>query len=112
MTEAAAEQECSHLCQPPPSFHHVNPPPSRSPTRTSASDPPSRPSHPDLITRYNLSSRLATASQEAPNPETKAAWSNDKNERQKELQRRREEMVLRARRKLEAKSQAQVSGSS
>ncbi len=54
--------------------------------------------HPDLITRYNLASRIG---EEGKAEEMKPAWSNNKSERQALLQRRREEMVLKARRKME-----------
>ena len=54
--------------------------------------------HPDLITRYNLTARIG---EEGKPEEMKPAWSNSKSERQALLQRRREEMVLRARRKME-----------
>jgi coupling of ubiquitin conjugation to ER degradation protein 1 len=38
----------------------------------------------------------------------KKGWSQDKNERQKNLQRRREEMILAARRKLEAQEKGKA----
>lgn len=78
--------------QPPPSFQ----PPI--PNSTPTPQKPSQSSHPDLITRYNLSSRL-TSAPESPSPAP--TWSNNKNERQALLQQRREEMVLNARRRLE-----------
>ena len=42
-------------------------------------------------------------------PKTKA-WSQDRNERQANLQKRREEMILAARRKLEEQEKAKASG--
>ncbi|OAL48039.1 AMFR protein-like protein [Pyrenochaeta sp. DS3sAY3a] len=66
--------------------------------------------HPDLITRYNLSSKLSQPSEPAPEEQPKAkAWSQDRNERQSNLQKRREEMILAARRKLEDKEKAKAS---
>lgn len=62
----------------------------------------------DLITRYNLSDKLAASSSKQADEEEAAqgrgkasAWSQNKDERQALLQRRREEMILKARRKLE-----------
>ncbi|OCL09273.1 hypothetical protein AOQ84DRAFT_339182 [Glonium stellatum] len=88
---------------PPPSFQPPNLRPSNPTSRTAT--PPLRPAHTDLITRYNLASKINTpfeASSSEPNV-PKKAWSQDKDERQKLLQRRREEMILAARRKLEEK---------
>ncbi|KAF2727733.1 hypothetical protein EJ04DRAFT_517069 [Polyplosphaeria fusca] len=82
-----------------------NPPIPRSATASRAATPSARTSHPDLITRYNLQSRVSTqtapaASESQSNPK---AWSQDRSERQANLQRRREEMILAARRKMEEK---------
>jgi coupling of ubiquitin conjugation to ER degradation protein 1 len=57
---------------------------------------------PDLITRYNLAGKLQQTEEETEQAKPKA-WSADRNERQMNLQRRREEMILAARRKMEAK---------
>ncbi|KAF2805626.1 uncharacterized protein BDZ99DRAFT_373125, partial [Mytilinidion resinicola] len=73
-----------------------------------ATAPLSKPAHPDLITRYNLSSKIS-AEPSSSIPESnvpKKAWSADKNERQQMLQRRRDDMILAARRKLEEKEKA------
>jgi len=71
-------------------------------TPTRATSAPQQPTHPDLITRYNLTSKISQAAvpSEVDQPKSKA-WSADRNERQENLQRRREEMILAARRKLE-----------
>jgi coupling of ubiquitin conjugation to ER degradation protein 1 len=62
-----------------------------------------KPAHPDLITRYNLSSKLGQEpAAEEEKPKAKA-WSQDRTERQANLQRKREEMILAARRKMEQK---------
>lgn len=59
----------------------------------------------DLITRYNLQSRVDSKGKEAvPSEEAQkkksSGWSSDKNARAEALKRRREEMVLAARRKM------------
>jgi coupling of ubiquitin conjugation to ER degradation protein 1 len=58
---------------------------------------------PDLIQRYNLADRLSEgdAGAGAGEEAAKAAeWSSSKTERQTALQKRREEMILAARRKM------------
>ncbi|KAL2135987.1 hypothetical protein VTI74DRAFT_6036 [Chaetomium olivicolor] len=70
------------------------------------------PTHPDLITRYNLQDKLNSGDPEgsgsgAETTGRSKAWSNDKNERQSLLQRRRDQMILEARRKMEAKIAAE-----
>ncbi|MCJ1299570.1 hypothetical protein MMC08_002362 [Hypocenomyce scalaris] len=96
---------------PPLSFQ----PPLASPFSSSTpgtSSATSKSMHPDLITRYNLSSKLnqsilspdpsSSSSTETP-LKSKQGWSQNKIERQALLQRRREEMILNARRKMEEK---------
>ncbi|KAI4125805.1 MAG: hypothetical protein LQ338_004085 [Usnochroma carphineum] len=92
------------LERPPPSFQPIQPPASSSSTAPAAPPPP-KSSHPDLITRYKLESRISQPhvtrpEEEKPKPPT---WSQNKTERQTLLQKRREDMVLAARRKLEEK---------
>jgi len=71
-----------------------------------------KPAHPDLITKYNLSSRLAVeaaavdAPSESSSTSKKPAWSTNKDERQTLLQKRREEMILAARKKMEERDKA------
>ncbi|KAI4103619.1 MAG: hypothetical protein LQ339_004148 [Xanthoria mediterranea] len=103
------------LERPPPSFQPVQPPPSSTPTRPAP--PPPKSSHPDLITRYNLASRISAASQpEGAAPEEEEAskpqvtWSQSKAERQALLQKRREDMVLAARRKMEQRERERAKG--
>lgn len=67
---------------------------------------PELPIQPDLITRYNLKSKLESAPASEEEKKGKA-WSSDRDVRQASLQRRREEMVLAARRKMEAKIAAE-----
>ncbi|KAH7120976.1 AMFR protein-like protein [Dendryphion nanum] len=95
---------------PPTSF---NPPLSRSQPTARTATPAAKPSQPDLITRYNLASKVNAVSEPSPADEVKPkAWSQDKTERQSNLQRRRDEMILAARRKMEEKDKARASGAS
>ncbi|MCJ1421512.1 hypothetical protein MMC32_007876 [Xylographa parallela] len=99
---------------PPPSFQ----PPSlasSSPTTSASSAPSAQPVAQDLITRYNLSSKIQPSFARPQPPTTdalpeakKAGWSANKNERQALLQRRREEMILGARRKMEERDRKAV----
>ena len=71
--------------------------------------------HVDLITRYNLGSKISSppstpseeGSEMSGSPQAQS-WSNNKNERQALLKRRREEMILNARRKLEEKEKERL----
>ncbi|KAF1980280.1 hypothetical protein BU23DRAFT_495672 [Bimuria novae-zelandiae CBS 107.79] len=98
------------LQEPPVSFQL---PPSRTATPTGAqrqpaSRQPAKPSQPDLITRYNLMSKVGQAATTSVEEQPKGkAWSQDRNERQANLQRRREEMILAARLKMEEKAKAE-----
>jgi coupling of ubiquitin conjugation to ER degradation protein 1 len=105
------------LLQPPPTFQPPLPAaaPLSSTTGSNAASKSAKPqSPPDLITRYNLASKLAIANAEAEASEgtspggTKQAWSQNKVERQTLMQRRREEMILAARKKMEAKIAAEA----
>ncbi|UZP40853.1 hypothetical protein NXS19_008669 [Fusarium pseudograminearum] len=85
------------------------PPPGQAATSGSAATAPrqpEKPAQPDLITRYNLKNKLDTVSQEDQDAKGKG-WSSNKDERQASLQRRRDEMILAARRKMEAKLAAE-----
>ncbi|RFU78749.1 hypothetical protein TARUN_3455 [Trichoderma arundinaceum] len=97
--------------QPPPLRNQTPPSGSSGP----AAKQPEKPSQPDLITRYNLKSKIseATTTEEtkdgARQEEDKKGkgWSSNRDERQTALQRRRDEMILAARRKMEAKIAAE-----
>ncbi|KAI9678445.1 MAG: hypothetical protein M1829_002043 [Trizodia sp. TS-e1964] len=95
------------LDTPPRSFQPLNlARPQASPATSSA--PSSASSHPDLITRYRLEGKVAAGAGSAAEPvengrRPKLPWAASKDERQKLLQRRREEMILEARRKMQAK---------
>ncbi|PQE28972.1 Ubiquitin system component Cue protein [Rutstroemia sp. NJR-2017a BBW] len=105
------------LPTPPQSFQP--PPPAQTPT-SSTPTPAAKPAQPDLITRYNLKAKLAAQEAEAQaqaqaaavESETKPkqggqSWSANKGERQALLQKRREEMILAARRKMEERVKAE-----
>ncbi|KAF6224811.1 hypothetical protein HO133_010005 [Letharia lupina] len=96
------------LDPPPPSFQPVIPA-GATPSTANTTLAQSKSEHIDLITRYNLGSRVSSQSSSpsegsgpsgSPQPQS---WSNNKNERQALLKRRREEMILTARRKLQEK---------
>jgi len=76
--------------------------------RPNASRSNQAPSYPDLITRYKLGDKVTVAAStdiqsEANEPQKRTTWSQNKSERQALLQKRREEMILAARRKMEEK---------
>jgi coupling of ubiquitin conjugation to ER degradation protein 1 len=71
-------------------------------------------SQPDLITRYNLQDKLSASNDDAEGSSSGAdaggkgkAWSQSRDERQSLLQKRRDQMILEARRKMEAKIAAE-----
>jgi len=74
-----------------------------------------KPHQPDLITRYNLESKITSENLDRGEAESmtsaggKQVWSQNKSERQALLQRRREEMILAARKKMEARMAAEAS---
>ncbi|KAK5167065.1 uncharacterized protein LTR77_007795 [Saxophila tyrrhenica] len=93
---------------PPPSFQPNIPSAATEAGSSTGAAKRSSPSQPDLITRYNLQGRIGGKGKEAvPSVEQeqeakKSAWSADKAARAENLKRRREEMILAARRKMEA----------
>lgn len=111
---------------PPQSFQPLPPPSSSSSTTpstnasSSTASSTSKTSQPDLITRYNLQSRLSsetpikddlpsasiTTSSSTSKSKSKS-WSTNKSERQALLEKRRNEMILSARRKMEEKIAAE-----
>jgi coupling of ubiquitin conjugation to ER degradation protein 1 len=102
------------LDTPPPSFRPELPPPALTAAqqRNARGQGIDKPSQPDLITRYNLQARVGGKGKEAvPSEEQRRsgnAWSSDKAARAEGLRRRREEMVLEARRKMEARVRGEV----
>jgi len=98
----------------------------RTPTPPPRTHPTIDPRGPDLITRYKLQDKIAEQQRRSGGGDgqdgqdgdgsgsgsgsggTKAkAWSSNKEERQSLLQRRRDQMILDARRKMEAKIAAE-----
>ncbi|KAJ5408143.1 hypothetical protein N7509_002026 [Penicillium cosmopolitanum] len=60
----------------------------------------------DLISRYNLSSKIVSEKDaETSTASSASSWSQNKDERQRLLQKRRDEMILAARRKMMQKNQ-------
>ncbi|KAF7546507.1 hypothetical protein G7Z17_g8392 [Cylindrodendrum hubeiense] len=86
----------------PPITFQPPPPPGGSTSAATAPRQPPKPAQPDLITRYNLMGKVGT---EEPTEDDKKgkAWSSNRDERHASLQRRRDEMILAARRRMEAK---------
>ncbi|KAF8457792.1 hypothetical protein BGX38DRAFT_1157446 [Terfezia claveryi] len=85
------------------------------PVNQVGSAPSSPKPYTDLITRYNLADKLAALSS-ADEVTTQgggraSAWSQDKQERQALLKKRREEMILKARRKLEGQVEKEKASS-
>ena len=102
------------LDSPPPSFQPQNLPSASQQAPavgvSAQNKPATGPNQQDLITRYNLQGRVGGKGKEAvPSEEQQqqaqkgAGWSSDKNARAEGLKRRREELVLAARRKMEEK---------
>ena len=60
---------------------------------------------PDLITRYNLQAKISSKGKEKEEDPAEPRWSSSKEDRQKMLQRRRDEMILAARRKMQEKDE-------
>ncbi|GIJ98611.1 hypothetical protein Aspvir_000729 [Aspergillus viridinutans] len=99
------------LDMPPPSFQPAIVLPST--TAAAAAAQPSSTSRAslksdgeDLISRYNLSSKIngsADATSDQSSQRSTSGWSQSKEERQRLLQKRRDDMILAARRKMEQK---------
>ncbi|EME38471.1 hypothetical protein DOTSEDRAFT_75859 [Dothistroma septosporum NZE10] len=94
------------LESPPPSFHPTLPEPAATASTTATSSATSKAAgQSDLITRYGLQSKVGGKGKEpVPSEEQKrGTWSSDKAARANALKRRREDMILAARRKMEEK---------
>ncbi|CDM31720.1 hypothetical protein DTO013E5_2018 [Penicillium roqueforti] len=94
---------------PPPSFQPpVAIPPTNIPLAQTAT-PVQKADAQDLISRYNLSAKAESpATESEPEKPSKSSWSQNKEERQRILQKRRDDMILAARRKMMQKSQGNV----
>ncbi|KAJ6444521.1 AMFR protein [Purpureocillium lavendulum] len=104
------------LDTPPVTFQPPPPPGQAASSSSSASvtRQPEKPAQPDLISRYNLKDKIVAGPQpdgagEAETDKAKKGkgWSSNRDERQASLQRRRDEMILAARRKMEARMAAE-----
>ena len=97
------------LDAPPPTYQPNLPSPATAAAERSGASAENKSTRPDLITRYGLQGKVSGKGKEpVPSEEQKrAAWSSDKVARAEGLKRRREEMILAARRKMEAKDQDQ-----
>lgn len=106
------------LLQPPITFQPPPPPGSNgassSASQSGSRKPAEKPAQPNLIQRYNLEDKVKQQEQgedASGDAASKKAWSNSKDERQTLLQKRRDEMILAARRKMEAKIAAEKAAS-
>jgi coupling of ubiquitin conjugation to ER degradation protein 1 len=90
------------LDNPPPSYQPVLPELAVQVPTASAAGGRSGGGQPDLITRYGLQGRIGDKGKEAVQSEEqkRSAWTSDKAARAEGLKRRREEMVLEARRRM------------
>ncbi|KAL2153233.1 hypothetical protein VTH82DRAFT_4388 [Thermothelomyces myriococcoides] len=98
----------------PPITFQPPPPPGSGNASANVTTPQSKPatpnpSYPDLITRYNLKDKLNAPPEEAESSGKASGkgWSSNREERQSLLQKRRDQMILEARRKMEAKIAAE-----
>lgn len=92
------------LESPPPSYRPQLPAPAPAAPTASGRSSGAAAQQPDLITRYNLQSRVSGKGKEAvastEEEQKRQVWSSDKAARAEGLRKRREEMVLAARRKM------------
>lgn len=113
--QASIERLLAGSLETPPITFQPPPPPTANPSgASSATAPrqPEKPAQPDLITRYNLKNRLAEDTQAAAESTDKKGkgWSSNRDERQASLRKRQEEMILAARKRMEAKLASEGSG--
>ena len=96
------------LDNPPPTYQPNLPSPAAAAAERRERSGEAKSSRPDLITRYGLQGKVGGKGKEpvASEEQKRGAWSSDKAARAEGLKRRREEMILEARRKMEAKDQA------
>ncbi|KAK1759447.1 hypothetical protein QBC47DRAFT_371986 [Echria macrotheca] len=103
---------------PPVTFQPPPPPGGNTQQEQQQQKQPDKPAQPDLITRYKLHDKLAASAGDKESSDTESvgsgsgtgktkAWSSNREERQALLQRRRDQMILEARRKMEAKLAAE-----
>ncbi|GMF70809.1 unnamed protein product [Aspergillus oryzae] len=78
-------------------------PQASAPAQTAAASTASKSEGQDLISRYNLSGKVATEGAETTQSSPSSGWSQNKEERQRILQKRRDDMILAARKRMEQK---------
>lgn len=81
--------------------------------QSTSAKPAEKPAQPNLIQRYNLQDKVQSKQEQDGEAEAAAEtkkWSTNKDERQTLLQKRRDEMILAARRKMEAKIAGEKAG--
>lgn len=91
--------------QAPPSFQPILPISTNAVSTAAIASVAPKAAEPDLITRYNLQSRISSKGKEKEEPSPAAGWAASKDKRQEMLQRRRDEMILAARRRVQEKEQ-------
>ncbi|KAF7503514.1 hypothetical protein GJ744_003665 [Endocarpon pusillum] len=94
----------------PPSFQPVIPVSTNAVSTAVRASVIPKAAEPDLITRYNLQSRISPKGKEKEEPAPATGWAANKDKRQEMLQRRRDEMILAARRRMQERDQ-EASGS-
>ncbi|KAK2881776.1 hypothetical protein FQN49_000443 [Arthroderma sp. PD_2] len=104
------------LERPPPTFQPQIPAASTPAAETTPTQQTAKPAMTNLISRYNLQSKIDTESTECAATgavsgdstilRQESAWSRDKLERQRLMQKRRDDMILSARRKMLEKDKA------
>ncbi len=100
----------SDYLQAPPSFQPVIPISTNAASTAAIASAIPKAAEPDLITRYNLQSRISSKGKEKEEPTPETGWAANKDKRQEMLQRRRDEMILAARRRMQERDQ-EASGS-
>ncbi|KAB8073809.1 hypothetical protein BDV29DRAFT_174787 [Aspergillus leporis] len=90
---------------PPPSFQPqaAIPQASTPATQNATTSAASKSDGQDLISRYNLGAKVASENAQATQLSAQSGWSQNKDERQRLLQKRRDDMILAARKRMEQK---------
>ena len=98
--------------QPPPSFHPPNLTPASNSSATRGSSTAPQQKGQDLISRYNLTSKLKTVEDDnVPEGATVSkGWATTKTERAALFAKRREEMILNARKRMEDAARREAKG--
>ncbi|KAK1988512.1 hypothetical protein LZ30DRAFT_698696 [Colletotrichum cereale] len=119
--QATSERILAGRMETPPITFQPPPPPGANNAAASSSAPAKaadKPTQPDLITRYKLQDKISAQQRQQAEAEAAAerekasrGWSSNRDERQSLLQKRRDEMILAARRKMEAKIAAEKAAS-